>query len=102
MKSWFSKNLGDAVLARDEQDRIEKLVEPAGAHGATSGELAAFFRHEAEGRLHCELIVYFSPMTATVARSVGAKPCRRPSPNGLSLFAGSDEAWSALFPEIIR
>jgi len=55
-------------------------------------------RHESEGRLHCEVRVYFSPAAADVAKAVGAIACKKPASNGLSLLAGPDESWSVLFP----
>jgi len=64
--------------------------------------MAAFTRHESEGHLHCEVKIYFSPMSVTVAREVNARPCEKPSPTGLSLLAGSEESWLALFPEQVR
>jgi hypothetical protein len=44
-------------------------------------------------------MAYFSPTAAAVARRVDAEPCERPSPGGLSLLAGSEDAWLALFPD---
>ncbi|MDQ2693115.1 MAG: hypothetical protein M3Y68_13840 [Chloroflexota bacterium] len=65
----------------------------------TPPEIAVFTRLESEGRLHCELVVYFSPAAAELARKFGASPCERPAPAGLALLAGDVRAWSALFPE---
>ncbi len=65
----------------------------------SSEEQALFIRHESEGRLHCEVVVYFSPATVTIAKAVNASPCKKPFPDGLGLLAGSKESWAALFPE---
>lgn len=62
-------------------------------------EMAVFTRHESEGRLHCELVAYFSPTSVVVAKKFDAEPCVRPIPAGLNLLAGSEDCWSALFPE---
>ncbi len=102
MRDWFLKNLGDAMLACDQQDRIKQLLLSVYAHADSPKEMAAFIRHESEGRLHCEVKIYFSPMSAAVARQVNAEPCEKPSPNGLSILAGSQESWSVLFPERTR
>ncbi|MCP4471160.1 MAG: hypothetical protein GY815_10820 [Gammaproteobacteria bacterium] len=99
MRDWFLKNLGDAMLACEQQDRIRELLLSAYAQAGDPDEMAAFIRHESEGRLHCEVKIYFSPLSATVAREVDARPCEKPSPAGLSLLAGSRESWTALFPE---
>ena len=92
MNQWFYTNLGDAMLAAealyqlkdDFNDQYQKMDCPKG--------ITLFYRHEAEGRLHCEVMVYFSPTSATIAKILGAKPCKNPSMNGLSYLAGSDKA----------
>ena len=102
MRNWFLKNLGDAMLAGDQQDRIKQLLMSAYSHADSPGEMAAFIRHESEGRLHCEVKIYFSPMSIAVAREVNAEPCEKPSPDGLSILAGSQDSWVVLFPEQTR
>ncbi len=102
MRAWFSKNLGDGMLACEPLGRLEERFLSVYAKADSPKEMAAFMRHESEGRLHCEVKVYFSPASAVVAREVGAEPCARPSPDGLSLLAGSRDSWSALFPERSR
>jgi len=99
MRDWFLLNLGDAMLAGEQQDRIRELLLSAVTQAGNPGEMAAFSRHESEGRLHCEVKIYFSPMSATVAREVNARACEKPSPTGLSLLAGSKLSWLLLFPE---
>ena len=98
MSVWFSKNLGDAMLAWEPLARIEALSLAAYAKAGSSEEMAVFMRHESEGRIHCELIVYFSPAASELANAVDAGPCERPSAHGLGLLAGSEDCWSALFP----
>ncbi|MGP1682707.1 MAG: hypothetical protein ACTS8S_10320, partial [Giesbergeria sp.] len=61
-------------------------------------DMAVFTRHELEGRLQCEVIAYFSPAAAALAREVGAKPCEQPSNNELDLLAGDPACWPVLFP----
>lgn len=99
MKQWFLKNLGDAMLAGDQQDHIRQLLLPACSDAGNPEKMAAFIRHESEGRLHCEVKIYFSPLLIAVANAVDAEPCEKPSPDGLSLLAGTQESWVALFPE---
>ena len=99
MGNWFIKNLGDAMLAYDQQDRIKQCFLLAYARAGRPKEMAAFIRHESEGRLHCEVKIYFSPMSVQVAREVDAEPCEKPSADGLSMFAGSQGAWQVLFPQ---
>lgn len=102
MKNWFFKNLGDAMLAGDQQDRIQQLLLSAYSDTGSPKEMAAFIRHESEGRLHCEVKIYLSPMSIAVASAVDAEPCEKPSPDGLGLLAGSQDAWMVLFPEHTR
>jgi hypothetical protein len=102
MRNWFLKNLGDAMLAGDQQDRIKQLLLSAYSDAGSPKEMAAFIRHESEGRLHCEVKIYFSPMSIAVAKEVNAVPCEKPSPDGLSMLAGSQDSWMVLFPEQTR
>jgi hypothetical protein len=96
---WFCRNLGDAMLAGAELERIERLFREARDRAGRPDDLALFIRHEAEGRLHCEVKVYFPPAAAGVARAVDALACRRPAVDGLGLLAGAEAAWRLLFPE---
>ncbi len=100
MKDWFSKNLGDGMLASEPLQQLEKLLQVRFANAGNPGEMAAFVRHESEGRLHCEVKVYFSPASVVVAREIDAEQCGRPIPDGLSLLAGSEASWARLFPEL--
>lgn len=62
-------------------------------------EMAVFTRPESEGRLHCEVMAYFSPAAREVAIAFEAEPCEKPVRAGLGLLAGDERAWSLLFPE---
>jgi hypothetical protein len=99
MRNWFLKNLGDAMLAGNQQDRIKQLLLSAYSAADSPREMAAFIRYESEGRLHCEVKIFFSPMSIAVAKEVNAEPCEKPSPDGLSMLAGSQDSWMVLFPE---
>ncbi len=102
MRVWFSKNLGDAMLACEPLAQLKELLLSVHAKADSPEEIAVFIRHESEGRLHCEVKAYFSPASVIVAREVDAEPCERPSPDGLSLLVGSKDSWLALFPERSR
>lgn len=93
MEGWFSKNLGDPLLAAEALGRIEAAFRDAFTAAGQPNGMALFLRHESEGRLHCELKLYFSPAAEAVARAVHADACLRPSPHGLSLYAGSAGDW---------
>jgi hypothetical protein len=102
MEHWFKKNLGDAMLAYGEQDHIEKLLSTAYLDAGSPNDLAGFIRHESNGGLHCDVNIYLSPMSATVATMIDAERCSRPSPEDLSLLVGSEDAWQVLFPALKR
>lgn len=87
--SWFCRNLGDAMLALDDQDHIERRALEAIGGAESPDRMAVLLRHETRGGLHCEVRVYFSPPLASVAEELGATPCRAPAPGGLSLLVGS-------------
>ena len=88
MGSWFSKNLGDAMLAGEALARIERLFKVTYAKAGKPKGMALYTRHESEGHLHCEVIIYLSPASADVAREIDADRCERPSSHGLGLLAG--------------
>lgn len=88
VSGWFVCNLGDAMLAQDALADIRRRVDAACGDASHQGELAAYIRHVSEGRLHCEVLVYFSPGAGAVAREYGALPCAPPQREGLDLLAG--------------
>lgn len=98
MTAWFTKNLGDAMLAHPALEQLRELFGQTYGLNGYADDTALFTRHESEGRLHCEVKVYFSPATFSIATVVNATPCRKPIPTDLGLFMGSEAAWPALFP----
>jgi hypothetical protein len=97
--AWFTKNLGDAMLAGDALAQLEALFLSTYGESVHSDRIGVFIRHESEGHLHCEVKAYFSPDTVNLAKTLDADPCTRPSRDGLSLLAGSEAAWKTHFPE---
>jgi len=97
MDAWFFCNLGDAMLATEHLDKIrtcflseyEKLNRPE--------DMAIFYRHESEGRLQCEVKVYFSPKCATLAQEFDAIKSPKPASESLGLLAGSPKAKELLW-----
>ena len=96
---WFSKNLGDAMWSWESLSQIEEVFTSAYTQADNPEEMALFTRHESEGRLHCEVVAYFSPASVAIAKEFDAVPCARPSPHGLALLVGSENFWLELFPE---
>jgi hypothetical protein len=97
MSPWYCMSLGDGMTAGFPSTEIEEAFRPAFAKAGSPPEMAVFTRPESEGRLHCEVIAYFSPTAQKVAEAFDAVPCEKPTRTGLDLLAGSEKSWSALF-----
>jgi hypothetical protein len=97
--TWHFLPLGDGMMADEPSEEIRAAFRTAFTSAGEPADMAVFTRHESEGRLHCEVIAYFSPSAAGLAESFEAEPCERPSRSGLGLLAGNEISWSVLFPE---
>jgi len=86
------------MLAGEILEQIRTLFLSSYAGPDAAKDMAVFVRHESEGRLHCEVHVYFPPAAIEVAEAFGATPCTKPSPADLGLLAGSEASWGSLFP----
>lgn len=102
MAGWFAKNLGDAMLASEALHQIRASYAAIYEGADSRNSAAVFIRHESEGRLHCEVMAYFSPDAFRLAEAFEAVPCRRPLPGDLSLHAGPDDCWQDLFETASR
>jgi hypothetical protein len=91
---WFSVSLGDGITAAGPSAEIEETYQ----RSSLPADAAVFLRSE-EGRLHCEVIAYFSPAAADLAIQFEAKPCAQPLRTGLRLLAGEERSWSVLFDQ---
>lgn len=90
--SWCVLNLGDPLLADEQLAQVLEAARIACLEGEAGEDLAVFQRHESEGRLHCELKLYFSPGLHALAQSLGARACRVPNTYDLARVAGSEQA----------
>lgn len=99
MEIWYSTSLGDGMTSGAAAAEVEEAFARAFAAAGSPPAMAVFTRPESEGRLHCEVIAYFSPASRDVATVLDAEPCERPERTGLSLLAGDEHSWSVLFPE---
>lgn len=97
--TWHSLPLGDGMMAQEPSEEIRKVFLQKFESAGNPMDMAVFTRLESEGRLHCEVIAYFSPSASALANEFDAEPCERPSRSGLGLLAGDDICWSILFPE---
>ncbi|NMM40678.1 hypothetical protein [Pseudoalteromonas arctica] len=73
--SWYSKNLGDAMFADAELNKIKQ-------NNVVKTPL--FVRYVAQYGLHCEVIVYFPPEAKSVAKQCLATPCLMPDERDLT------------------
>jgi hypothetical protein len=99
MRNWYCLSLGDGMTAGMPSTEIEEAFRPAFVAAGSPPEMAVFTRPESEGRLHCEVIAYFSPAASEIAEAFDAEPCEKPERSGLALLSGEEECWSALFDE---
>lgn len=99
MESWYLISLGDGITATTPSAEIEELFLQIFSAAGKPADMAVFTRLESEGRLHCEVIAYFSPTSQQVAKAFDAQPCEKPARAGLGLLAGDPRCWSVLFPE---
>ncbi|HET6597631.1 MAG TPA: hypothetical protein VFG81_18545 [Anaerolineales bacterium] len=99
MEVWYSTSLGDGMTSDVVAAEIEEAFALAFARAENPPAMAVFTRPESEGRLHCEVVAYFSPAAREVATAFDAEPCARPVRTGLILLAGEEHSWSVLFPE---
>ena len=99
MEIWYSLSLGDGMTSDTLAAEVEEVFAPMFMAAGRPPAMAVFTRPESEGRLHCEVIAYFSPAAHGVANVLDAAPCERPVRAGLSLLAGDETSWSLLFPE---
>ncbi len=99
MEKWYSIGLGDGMLAIEPSEGIKELFSQAYSAKGMPPEIAVFTRYDSEGRLHCEVVAYFSPAAAEIAKALDAEPCEKPVRAGLGLLVGDERAWSSLFGE---
>lgn len=99
MNTWYFKDLGDAMLAEPQLEKIKLLYSTAVQNDQVENKMAIFFRHVSEGQLHCSVIAYFSPSADSIAKAVHALPCQKPLSKGLGLLIGAENSWTTYFPE---
>jgi hypothetical protein len=99
IKTWYSIALGDGMWAPTLSAQIEEIFLPLFGEAGKPVDMAVFTRSESDGRLHCEVIAYFSPAAQAIAEAFDAEPCEKPSRIGLGLLAGNPNCWVFFFPD---
>ena len=90
MHHWHSLPLGDALTAHLALERIRESFETCYPPADRPAGAAVYVRHESMGGLHCEVIVFFSPGAASLARVFNAAPCNDPPTDQLERLTGDD------------
>ena len=80
MNNWYLVSLGDGIIATTPSAEIEDAFLQLFTAAGRPPEMAVFTRPESEGRLHCEVIAYFSPAAVAVAKVFAAEPCPQTCP----------------------
>jgi hypothetical protein len=90
--TWYSRDVGDGDIGFKPVRRIFETFFKA---TNLRSDMALFSVYDVERNV---VRVYLSPACYSVAHAIGAKPCDKPDPEGLSLLYGHSGAWSAFFP----
>jgi hypothetical protein len=97
--TWHFLSLGDGMTADESTEEVRGAFEELYKSVKSANDIAVFTRNESAGRLHCEVIAYFSPSASALAKAFDSEPCQRPERSGLELLIGNDQSWANLFPE---
>jgi hypothetical protein len=81
MPTWFSKNLGDGVVAYVPTQEIMNAFTPLFSAAGLPMNMALFSGHD-ERR---NIIIYFSPSASKLADIYGAQPYEKPGSGAISL-----------------
>ncbi|MBI5824523.1 MAG: hypothetical protein HZB18_10885 [Chloroflexi bacterium] len=73
INAWYSLALGDGMWAPTLSTQIEETFLASFGEAGKPVDMAVFTRSESEGRLHCEVIAYFSPAARGVAEAFDAE-----------------------------
>lgn len=87
--SWYRLDLGDALLAEAEVAEIQERAESEFQRLGRPPKWAVYLVHTS-GDLHCSAQLFFSPASAALASTLGARPSAAPAPQDRGLLAGRD------------
>jgi len=96
METWYSKALGDGRGAFAPSVRIQELFSPLFAESGQPSNMAVFSRYDRDADV---VTAYFSPGATMLAALFQAKPCGKPSGDGIGLLVGDARCWELFFPE---
>jgi hypothetical protein len=92
MHHWHSLPLGDALTAHLELERIRESFETHYPPADRPADASVYVRHESTGGVPCEVVAFFSPAAAALAREFDATPCKPPPLGALQRLSGHSGA----------
>jgi hypothetical protein len=95
MDTWFSVELGDGIQAYEPSNKIQDVFIPIFTAAQYPIDMAVFSRYDLEQNI---VTAYFSPSAFEVAKIFKAKPCEKPSRDGLALLIGDVRVWGIHYP----
>lgn len=96
MASWHSKDVGDGLSALGPSSRLHEAFIALVKAGHTPPGIGVFSRYDLRANT---VTWYFSPDAELLAKSFGASPCEKPTPNkGFALSVGDSRSWEIHFP----
>lgn len=100
MSQWYCKAMGDGVEAFAPATRLHEAFFALAKASGVPRHAAVFSRYDLEANV---VTWYFSPEAVTLATTLGAAPCDKPTPSqGFGLLSGDVRAWEAHFPGYVR
>ncbi|UZE95027.1 hypothetical protein [Alkalimarinus alittae] len=87
MNSWFTVDLGDALLSHSRLDELQSTLSEMYEQAGRPANMVAFYRHQSTG-LHCHLILFLTSEFQRIAMLDHAVQCYAPNASGLSYLAG--------------
>ena len=96
METWRSKALGDGDAAFAPSIRIQELFFPMFRASGQPSNMAVFSHYDRRANV---VTAYFSPGASRLAAFFDAKPCAKPSGEGIGLLVGNSRCWEIYFPD---
>jgi hypothetical protein len=72
------------------------MFSPMFAASGQPSDMAVFTRFDLAAN---EVTAYFSPRASRLATFFGARPCEKPSSDGIGLLVGDGRCWGIFFPD---
>lgn len=94
--TWSSATFDTAMDAQTETFRIQQAYVKLLSSVNLPKDMAVFSHSD---MYTGAVTIYFSPRASQLGKIASAKPCKKPSKDGLKPVVGQTEAWELLFPD---